>query len=93
VDFISVLGLEKSDPEQRRRVLLFGRIGCTAMTYQYDTWAEWRYILSAGLMGQLEGGLRGQTAFISIFTEVMSWRESDEVEGYFQQTRQCSPSA
>jgi len=61
-----------------------GRIGCTAMTYQYDTWGGVALYPKPGLMGQLEGGLRGQTAFISIFTEVMSWRQSDMVEGWFQ---------
>jgi len=39
-------------------------------------------------MGQLEGGLRGQTAFISLFTEVITWRESDEVRGMVQPNSQ-----
>ncbi len=61
-----------------------GRIGCTAMTYQYETWGGVPLYPKAGLTGQLELGLRGRCLFISAFTEVFSWGRSDVVEGYLQ---------
>jgi hypothetical protein len=79
------LGLEKKRSLNSGLEFYYsGRVGCTAMTYQYDTWGGVALYPRPGLMGQLEGGLRGQTAFISLFTEVMSWRQSDQVEGFFQ---------
>ena len=61
-----------------------GRIGCTAMTYQYATWGGVALYPKAGLTGQLECGLRGRSVFVSVFTEVLSWGQSDVVEGFFQ---------
>ncbi|MGD0283944.1 MAG: hypothetical protein ABSB95_16555 [Dissulfurispiraceae bacterium] len=65
-----------------------GRIGCTAMTYQFASIGYVPLYPKAGLTGQLEIGLRGQTAFISAFTEIMTWSQSDVVEGYLQPNSQ-----
>ena len=62
-----------------------GRIGCTAMTYQYATWGGVALYPKAGLTGQLECGLRGRSVFVSVFTEVFSWGHSDVVENYLQE--------
>jgi hypothetical protein len=64
------------------------RIGCTAMTYQYASNGYVPLYPKAGLMAQLELGLRGRTAFISAVTEVMTWGQSDIVEGYLQPNSQ-----
>jgi hypothetical protein len=61
-----------------------GRIGCTAMTYQYATWGSVPLYPKVGLTGQLELGVRSQHVFVSMFSEVFSWTESDEVEGFLQ---------
>ena len=65
-----------------------GRIGCTAMTYQHATWGDVALYPKPGLTGQLECGMRGRSAFISVFTEVMSWRQSDIVDNWLQPNSQ-----
>jgi hypothetical protein len=79
------LGLEKKKSYGNSMEFYYSaRIGCTAMTYEYATWGGVALYPKPGLTGQLEGGLRGRTAFISIFTETMSWGESDTVAGMLQ---------
>jgi hypothetical protein len=65
-----------------------GRIGCTAITYQHATWGDTALYPKAGLTGQLECGVRGRSAFISIFSEVLSWRQSDIVANMLQPNSQ-----
>ncbi len=60
------------------------RIGCTAFTYQHATWNDVALYPKAGLLGQLEGGVRGRYAFISIYTLVMNWGQSDVVRDMLQ---------
>ena len=60
------------------------RIGSTAFTYQHASWGDVALYPKAGLMGQAELGLRGETAFISIYTETMAWGESDIVRDWRQ---------
>jgi hypothetical protein len=61
-----------------------GRVGLTAATYQHVAFDDVSLYPKAGLIGQLEGGIRGQSLFLSAFFESMSWGESDEVRGYLQ---------
>jgi hypothetical protein len=83
------LGLEKKrSPNGGFEFYYAGRIGVTAMTYQYATWGGVALYPKPGLTGQLECGIRGRCAFVSIFTEVLSWRESDVVEDMFQPNSQ-----
>jgi hypothetical protein len=83
------LGLEKKrSPGENWEFYYAGRIGCTAITYQYASWGYVPLYPKAGLTGQLELGLRGRTAFISLYTEAMAWGQSDVVEGALQPNSQ-----
>jgi hypothetical protein len=54
-----------------------GRIGCTAFTYQHASLDDSALYPKVGLTAQLESGIRGQILFISVFSEVMCWGQSD----------------
>jgi hypothetical protein len=55
------------------------RIGCTAVTFEHATLDDLRLYPKAGLIGQLEGGVRTQNLLLSAFFEAMSWEESATV--------------
>lgn len=76
---------------ERRRVLRdgaefygAGRIGFTAVTYQHVSLGDVALYPKPGIMGQLEGGLRGRSLFLAAFFEAMTWGESAVVRDTLQ---------
>jgi hypothetical protein len=54
-----------------------GRVGATAVTFQHVTWNDVVLYPKLGVMGQLETGFRGPRFFVSGYTELMTWGQSN----------------
>ena len=54
-----------------------GRVGATAVTFQHGTWNDAVLYPKMGVTGQLETGFRGPRFFVSAFSEVMTWGQSN----------------
>lgn len=79
------LGVEK------RRVLADGgefygggRIGLTAITLEHVSFEDIVLYPKPGILGQLEGGIRGRHLFLAAFFEAMTWGESNVVRDALQ---------
>lgn len=62
------------------------RIGCTAITYEHVSWYDAVLYPKCGITGQAEVGLRGDHFFCAVFSEAMTWGESDVARGLLQPT-------
>jgi hypothetical protein len=79
------LGMEKKHNLQNDfEFYAAGRIGFTAATYQHVEVDDLSLYPKAGLISQLEGGVRGRRVFLSLFFETMNWGESDVVRDSVQ---------
>jgi hypothetical protein len=60
------------------------RLGFTAVTLERATLNDVALYPKPGVIGQLEGGIRGSHLFVGAFFEGFTWQHSDVVRGWLQ---------
>jgi hypothetical protein len=63
-----------------------GRIGCTAINFEHVSYYDVTLYPKAGLMGDFEGGIRGQRLFLAAYCQAFYFNESDVVWDTLQPT-------
>jgi len=72
------LGLEKKWLcDDGNEIFLFGRLGCTVLTYEHSSWPDVpAFFPRPGITGQLECGVRHKQLSLSAYFEAMTWQDS-----------------
>ena len=79
------LGIETREiPGRDFQFYASGRIGFTAITLERATLNDVALYPKPGVIGQLEGGIRGSHLFLGAYFDGMTWQRSDVVRGWLQ---------